>query len=152
MSNNKIQLALIELSSSGVFSGFMSREQRRHLKAKLTSDLPESTECAEKLFAVSQTIRTMPGSYGTNFIDNPDKVIQLRYFKQGITAWVIEKDSGSNTENMQLQAFGYVDLYGHGLKSTELGYLCIEEYLQAGMELDIDFVPATYKTLIEQNA
>lgn len=150
MNNNNIKLGLIELGSSGIFSSFMGLEQRSLLCASVTSDIPESQEIADKLVELAARIRSMPNSYETNFVDTPDKVLQLRYFKGPITAWIIEKDIGSESENEQHQAFGYVDLFGYGIKDADLGYISIAEYIENGMFLDIDFVPITRKELIEQ--
>lgn len=150
--SDRVTLAIIELSGEGVLSKYMSLRQRISLGMAIKAGVPESPAYLDKTLALAERIRKMPATFQTESVALEDKVIHLRYFNNGATVWVIEKDKGSVDENNQTQAFGYVDLYGHGLKNAELGYLSLDEYIEAGMELDIEFQPTTYKNLIEQNA
>lgn len=140
-------LAMIELSESGVLSSYMSIEQRTFISNAIRANTGLSAKYAEGVLVLSERIRLMPATYETNFVDNNEKVIHLRYFKGSTTVWVIEKDKGSTSDAEQYQAFGYVDLYGHGLANAELGYINLEEITDAGMELDLGFEPTTYGEL-----
>lgn len=139
-----VELAVIELDNSGTLSDFMSLPQRLALKRRV---LDGDQDCTDKVLKISERIRKMPATYETNFVDNNNKVIHLRYIKGHVAAWIIEKDKGNELESLQTQAFGYVDLYGNGIGRAELGYISILELTISGMELDIDFEPETYGTL-----
>ena len=67
-------------------------------------------------------------------------VARLHYFLGHIDAWIVELDKGATDdtpEDYQRQAWGKVDL-GYG---PEAGYISIPELLQAGMELDLHWIP-----------
>lgn len=88
----------------------------------------------DKLIEVANVIRAMPKTYGQDGMG--DKAIAyLHYFKGGGDWHITEKDM----EDEQLQAFGLANL-GYG---GELGYINIQELIDAGVELDLHWTPKT---------
>ncbi len=88
----------------------------------------------DKLIEVAKIIQAMPKTYGQDGMG--DKAIAyLHYFSGGSDWYITEKDM----EDEQLQAFGLADL-GYG---GELGYISIQELIDAGVELDLHWTPKT---------
>ncbi|MBL0011067.1 MAG: DUF2958 domain-containing protein [Nitrosomonas sp.] len=76
----------------------------------------------------------MPKTYGQDGMG--DKAIAyLHYFSGGSDWYITEKDM----EDEQLQAFGLANL-GQG---GELGYISIQELIDAGVEIDLYWTPKT---------
>jgi hypothetical protein len=121
--------------SEGVLQFFMPLAERQALLSTLRGE--EAAGMADIVNRIVTTVTTMPKVYETDG-EGMDAVVKLHYFKGGIDAWITERD----TSDGQHQAFGYVDL-GYG---GELGYVSIQELIDAGCELDLYW---TEKTLRE---
>lgn len=67
--------------------------------------------------------------------------VYLHYFLGGADVWITELDDRDyeHPEEKNWQCFGMVDL-GYG---PELGYVCLPEILDAGMEMDLYWTPTT---------
>lgn len=92
----------------------------------------------EKIQEMADRIRTMPKTYEQDG-KGDGAVAYLHYFKGG-DWYITEKDAGSpddEVQGVQQQAFGLANL-GYG---AELGYISIEELINAGVELDLYFTP-----------
>lgn len=88
----------------------------------------------DKLIEIANVIRTMPKTYGQDGMG--DKAIAYLHYFKGSGDWhITEKDM----EDEQLQAFGLANL-GQG---GELGYISIQELIDAGVELDLYWTPKT---------
>ena len=88
----------------------------------------------DKLIEVANVIQTMPKTWETD--GQGDKATAYLHYFKGSGDWhVIEKDM----EDEQLQAFGLANL-GQG---GELGYISIQELIDAGVELDLYWTPKT---------
>lgn len=87
-----------------------------------------------KLIEIANVIQTMPKTYGQDGMG--DKAIAYLHYFKGSGDWhITEKDM----EDEQLQAFGLANI-GYG---GELGYISIEELIDAGVELDLYWEPKT---------
>ena len=88
----------------------------------------------DKLIEIANVIQTMPKTYGKDGMG--DKAIAYLHYFKGSGDWhITEKDM----EDEQLQAFGLANL-GQG---GELGYISIQELIDAGVELDLYWTPKT---------
>ena len=116
---------------------FIGYGQRQALLAGLRGN--EEEGIAEKILDIELLIGSMPKTYEQDG-KGDDAVAYLHYFINGIDAYITEKDmEGKGTE----QAMGWQDL-GYG---GELGYICIDELLAVGAELDLFFIPKTLKEI-----
>jgi hypothetical protein len=98
----------------------------------------------QKLTELSNLVQQMPKSYENR---EREATAWLHYFKGGADWWITEKDAGSPDDEQngispgtQMQAFGLADLYRDG---GEVGYICIAELLENGVELDLHWTPKT---------
>ena len=88
----------------------------------------------DKLIEIANVIQTMPKTYGQDGMG--DKAIAYLHYFKGSGDWhITEKDM----EDEQLQAFGLANI-GYG---GELGYISIQELIDAGVELDLYWTPTT---------
>ncbi|AEJ01298.1 hypothetical protein Nit79A3_1466 [Nitrosomonas sp. Is79A3] len=88
----------------------------------------------DKLIEIANVIQTMPKTYGQDGMG--DKAIAYLHYFKGAGDWhITEKDM----EDEQLQAFGLANI-GYG---GELGYISIQELIDAGVELDLYWTPKT---------
>ena len=91
----------------------------------------------------------MPKTYGTEGQD--DAAVVLHYFTGGSDWWVVEKDNSidedGKPDGKQVQAFGLVSLNGW---EPELGYINLEEVLEAGAELDLHWTPQPLSKVMER--
>lgn len=122
---------------------FMPRGERLALKSALLGE--EGEHMAKVVLDIAERIKGMPKTYETDK-QGGDAIAYLHYFGGSVDAWVTEKDAGSpdddpDARGMQVQAFGKVDL-GYG---AELGYICIQELIDNGIELDLYFQPSPLK-------
>lgn len=104
---------------------------------------PERQFFIDKLCELADLVATMPETYEQDG-KGDQAVAYLHYFRAGMDWYITERDSDPDG-NGQLQAFGLADL-GYG---GELGYICIEELIGAGVELDLHFTPRTLATIQE---
>lgn len=89
---------------------------------------------AEKLIELAGIIESMPVTY-----ESKETIGYLRYFKNGITSIICEKDvscEGPGPE-FQSQAYGWQDL-GYG---GEYGYISVNELIRNNCELDFHYTP-----------
>lgn len=91
---------------------------------------------------VNEQVANCPKTYQTEGIDTEEKIAQLHYFRGESDWYIIEKDS----EDRQLQAFGYVILNGDE-QNAEFGYINIEE-VKKYAELDLYWTPVKMGTLL----
>ena len=91
-----------------------------------------------KLNELGNLIKSMPGPYGQDG-KGQEAIAYLHYFKDGMDFYITERDSTDE----QYQAYGRADL-GWG---AEMGYICIEELLRSGVELDLHFEPTPLNKL-----
>lgn len=110
----------------------MSIAQRMTLLRQLEGE--EAEGIAEIVNRISDIVWTMPKTYETDG-QGRNAIAHLHYFKGSYDAWITERDM----EPEQLQAFGLASFYGPD--EAELGYVCIEEIIQVGAELDLYFDP-----------
>jgi hypothetical protein len=98
----------------------------------------ERAGIAELVAKVAATMATMPRTYQTdNQADNA--VIHLHYFRGGCDWYITELDKeGYGGE----QAFGLVVLNGDTMNAS-LGYICIDELVGCGVEMDLYWSPIT---------
>lgn len=102
-----------------------------------------SEEHWDTLSTLESIIKKMPSTYGTEDIEEDDKIVYLHYFYGGSDWYIVEKDS----EMEQLQAFGYVVLNGDH-EMAEWGYISIEELKRTNrVELDFYFEPTEFGEL-----
>lgn len=97
----------------------------------------------DKLCELADLVATMPETYEQDG-KGDQAVAYLHYFKGAADWYITERDSDPDGAG-QVQAFGLADL-GYG---SELGYICIEELIAAGVELDLHFTPRTLATIKE---
>lgn len=133
--------AVDSVSSTGFFSRWMPSAQREVIAATLAGE--ESEVMLDLLNKLKARIETMPATHETNG-QGSAAMVYLHYFLGSMDAWVTEKDVGEGEcwtpETEQLQAFGLVSLSA-GKENAEFGYLCIPEYLESGVELDLYWQP-----------
>ena len=86
------------------------------------------------LNALAERIRDMPKPYDTT-AQGSDAIAHLHYFGRGADCFITERDAVGQGET-QLQAFGRTCIH-----ECELGYVCIQELLAAGTEIDLHWDP-----------
>ena len=86
-----------------------------------------------KLVELAELVGSMPVTYETDG-QGDQAVAHLHYFTSDCDWYVIERDC----EEEQLQAFGLACIW-----DQELGYICIQELIEAGAELDLYWSPKT---------
>lgn len=91
----------------------------------------------DKMIEIANTIQAMPKSYETDG-QGSKAVAYLHYFKGSGDWYITEKDM----EEAQQQAFGLADL-----GEAELGYINIEELINAGVELDLHWKTKTIEDI-----
>lgn len=91
-------------------------------------------KCVEDL---TRLIDSMPVTYEQDG-KGDQAVAHLHYFSAGSDWYITEKDMDGDIQ----QAYGYAILNGDD-ECAELGYISIRELVQAGVELDLHFTPAT---------
>ena len=115
------------------------------VQIKIITDILNSDEreyAKEKIDYFFDLIQKMPKTYETD--GQEDKAVAyLHYFMNNSDFYIIEKDK----EEEQLQAFGLVSLNGD---YPELGYISIQELLEVGFELDLEWSPKTLKEIFKE--
>ena len=120
---------------------FISPVQIKSIK-ELALNSEESQYFKDKIDEIYTTVDTMPKTYEAD--GQEDKAVAyLHYFMNNSDFFIIEKDK----EEEQLQAFGLVSLNGH---YPELGYISIQELLEVGFELDLEWSPKTLKEVFKE--
>jgi len=122
-------------------SKFMPRAQRMVLTSQLAGE--EGEGIAEIVNAVAKVIAEMPETYQTEG-QGLNALAHLHYFIAGVEAWIVEKDRGdpNNGDTSQTQAYGMVTMTGN-VEDGQVGYVSIEELVEAGAELDLYWTPKT---------
>lgn len=111
--------------------------QQREELAKLI----ETDECevyAKKLKDIAKSIKNMPKRFKSS---GGTAIAQLHYELNGKHWWIIEKDSG-----MQTQAFGLTE-FSSG--TNELGWINVNDLILHKARLDLDWIPITIDQLRE---
>ena len=124
--------AFIGPAQLGAINGFCRGEEGDHFRALLA-------EFAARIAA-------MPKTYEQDGL-GMEAVAHLHYFTGGGDWYITEKDSDPDGAG-QVQAFGSANL-GYG---AELGYISIEELLDAGAELDLYFTPRPLSSITKAAA
>lgn len=115
---------------------FINKQQGDAITALLEGE--ESNHFRALMNDIIDTINEMPKTYETDG-QGDEAVAYLHYFIGNMDWYITEKDM----EEDQFQAFGLADL-GYG---QELGYICIQELIDAGAELDLYFAPKKLKDI-----
>lgn len=97
-----------------------------------------------KLAEIAKLITTMPKVYEQDG-KGDEAIVYLHYFIGSGDWHITERD----TSDEQLQAFGLADLHGDG---GELGYICIQELIECGAELDLYWTPKTIAAIRKARA
>jgi hypothetical protein len=120
------------------YEKFVGRSQLATMKS-LSKGEEEGQFFIDKALDMANRIAAMPGVGDTDGAEPlRDKIAYLHYFRGSMHAYIYEKDIVEGEG--QWQAKGYADLYGDGLFG-EYGYCCIQEYIDHGVELDLNFTP-----------
>lgn len=88
-----------------------------------------------KFLDLAKLVETMPRTYEQDGLGE-SAVVFLHYFRGAFDFYITERDQ----ETEQHQAFGLAYMHDDG---CELGYISIEEIIQAGVELDLYWTPKT---------
>lgn len=130
----------------GALEPYIGRRQREELRGQLKA--LAGWAVADKLLLLGMTVQGMPKTYEQASLGE-EAVVYLHYRLGNVQAWITERDKGDADplDNLQHQATGYVNLYGGGFGDAELGYVCIQEYIETGVRLDLDWKPVTVKAL-----
>lgn len=118
---------------------FVSDGQLAAMKAGCHGE--EGQYFIDTLLNLDRRIETMPKTYEQDG-KGMDAIAYLHYFRGGMDWYITEKDTDEDGEGQQ-QAFGLADL-GYG---AELGYISIQELIDAGVELDLHFEPTALSKL-----
>jgi hypothetical protein len=86
-----------------------------------------------KVLELSDTVNSMPVTYETDG-QGDQAMAHLHYFSRDCDWYITERDQ----EEEQLQAFGLACIW-----EEELGYISIQELIEAGAELDLYWTPKT---------
>lgn len=132
------QEALAELRS-GILVNFISPGQRAVMATVVKGE--EGQFVIEKIAELKKIIETMPKPYGTDGFGT-DSIAHLHYFGGSVDAWITERDATDD----QIQAFGRICLTGRS-EDRELGYICIHELIDNGIELDLYWTPKALKDI-----
>ena len=106
----------------------------------------------EMIGNLKKMIAAMPKTYETEDLSDTEKMVTLHYFKGGADWYIIERDAGSpddNVQGVQAQAYGFSCLNGDRI-NAEFGYICIDELIRFGVELDLYYTPESVKDLKER--
>lgn len=95
----------------------------------------EGSHFAKVIQDLGQLLETMPKNYEQDG-KGDNSIAYLHYFMGGMNWYITERDM----EDEQLQAFGLADL---DMGCAELGYICIQELIENGVELDLYWTPKT---------
>lgn len=106
-----------------------------------------STEYKDIISRMENVVSSMPTVEDKTSADElEDNIVHLHYFAGGMDWFISKKDIES--EDGQIQAFGYVDL-GFG---GEWGYICIPELVDDdSVNLDLHFTPKTLKEALKDD-
>lgn len=131
---NKLQL----MTAVNVLQHFMPMGQLAYMVNTVGTD--EGPYFSELIRKLAVQIMEMAATGET---DGTDAMVVLHYFKGGADFYITERDIGDNgvkTDPIseQWQAFGLADPFGDG---GEIGYICIKELIEAGVELDLHWTP-----------
>ena len=94
------------------------------------------------MLELGKLFETMPKTYEQDGFGD-QAVVHLHYFLGRMNWYITERD----IEDEQLQAFGLADL-GQG---GELGYICIQELIENGVELDLHWTPISLKAIKDKS-
>ena len=119
------------LTDSEILDQFIGREQRRAILDSLKGE--EKAGMQEIIRELIDRIEHMPTTGQTDG-QGMRALAVLHYFRGSADWWITERDR----EPEQMQAFGAADLTGD---SWEMGYVSIEELVNANVELDLYFAP-----------
>jgi hypothetical protein len=93
---------------------------------------------------VNEQTDGIPRLYATEHIPFEEKVIHQRYQLKRLGFYWLIAELESNL------AFGYANLNNDSF--AEWGYICIDELLDNGVELDTSWKPCTYKDAMKRIA
>lgn len=126
--------------ATSILPAFIGKFQLSAMQDGLASE-----ECKfffEKVLALGKLFETMPKTYEQDGMGD-QAVAHLHYFLGGMNWYITERD----IEDEQLQAFGFADI-GQG---GELGYICIQELIENGVELDLHWTPISLKAIKDKS-
>lgn len=90
-------------------------------------------------------IAQTPLPYATEDVEADDKIIQLHYTVDGCHWWICEVNPDDQI------AFGFVVLNGDW-DCAEWGYIPLDELVQLGIPLDLEWVPKKFSEIEEIKA
>lgn len=115
-------------------------------QAKVLSDERRGEEKSffvQKIIETNERIESMPKLYEQDG-KGDEAIAALHYFLNGSDWYITEKSSPA-------EAFGYAILNGD-TDFAELGYISIEEIVDAGAEMDLHFAPCQLGSIKEKHA
>ena len=125
---------LIAAQKNGVaLKNFMSRNQLDYMLACVSGE--EGEHFADKLAEMANVTDSMAKTYEQDG-KGDEAIVYLHYFYGNFDWYITEKDMDDSEG--QIQAFGYADM-----GFPELGYICIRELIENGVELDLYWKPRT---------
>jgi hypothetical protein len=123
---------------------FMPKAERYVLAEALKGE--EGDYIADLILANARVITDMPVTYGQDGLGS-NAIVHLHYFTGTCDWYITEKDQGDGTDDKsQYQAFGYANLGDDDC--AEMGYISIQELIEAGVELDLYWTPKRLKEVM----
>lgn len=146
MTKSRTEAAALLANNTGFLRHYMGKLQRKMLVQALQGE--EGEYFAELIHDLAERIRAMPVVYEQDGLGMAAK-IHLHYFRGNVDAWITERDPGGPDDSdpgEQSQAFGNITLTGDK-RDAKLGYISIQELIDAGVELDLHWTVITLKEL-----
>lgn len=125
------------IAAAEVLGKFIGSQQKAVMAEIMEGE--EGQAMADIVMAYANRVDQMPVTYGQDG-KGAEAIAYLHYFIGDCDWYVTEKDVDTDGEG-QIQAFGYANLGDD--QNAELGYLNLQEILEAGAELDLYFTPKT---------
>jgi hypothetical protein len=120
-------------NNDGMSAQFIGVAQRVVLSQACRGE--EGAHFAKVIQDLDRLLETMPKIYEQDGKED-EAIAYLHYFMGAMNWYITERDMGDE----QLQAFGLADL---DMGCAELGYICIQELVESGVELDLYWTPKT---------
>lgn len=123
--------------------GCMVEVLKRHAPyapEKRRAELPLSPLLTRKqVKAIYDKLDSMPKTYDLDGVW--PKPVGVKLFNSNMTAYIVEADRGDESDDeygLHPQAFGYIENFSYP-DCSEWGYICVEELIENGFEMDLLF-------------